>query len=84
MAPTRTLLCTAIALTVLVSGCATPIDAQHQALGLLDATVNRQSNALSFGDAYLLLGAIFLGSLPFLLLARKRKGAKPQVALADH
>jgi len=63
---------------------ATTADAQHQALGLLDATVNRQSSALSFGDAYLLLGAIFLGSLPFLLLARKRKGAKPQVALADH
>lgn len=60
-------------------------DAQHQALGLLDATVNRQSSALSFGDTYLLLGAIFLGSLPFLLLARKRKaGPKPQVALADH
>lgn len=48
-------------------------DARHQALGLLDATVNRQSSALSFGDAYLLLGAIFLGSLPFLLLARKRR-----------
>lgn len=63
---------------------ATLADAQHQALGLLDATVNRQSSALSFGDTYLLLGAIFLGSLPFLLLARKRKGAKPQVALADH
>jgi len=49
---------------------ATLADAQHQALGLLDATVNRQSSALSFGDTYLLLGAIFLGSLPFLLLAR--------------
>ena len=59
-------------------------DASHQALGLLDQTVNRQSSALSFGDTYLLLGAIFLGSLPFLLLARKRRGPKPQVALADH
>jgi DHA2 family multidrug resistance protein len=65
-------------------GAPSPEAAQHQALGLLDAAVSRQSNALSFGDAYLLLGAIFLGSLPFLLLARKRKGAKPQVALADH
>jgi DHA2 family multidrug resistance protein len=63
---------------------ATVADAQHQALGLLDATVNRQSSALSFGDTYLLLGAIFLGSLPFLLLARKRKQGRPQVALADH
>lgn len=56
---------------------ATLTDAQHQALGLLNATVNRQSSALSFGDAYLLLGAIFLGSLPFLLLARK---GRPQAA----
>ena len=64
---------------------ATASDAQHQAIGLLDAGVIRQSNSLSFGDAYLLLGLIFLVSLPFLLLARKRKaGAQPAVALADH
>jgi len=62
----------------------TPLDAQHQALGLLDAGIVRQSNALSFGDTYLLLGAIFLLSLPFLLLSSRRRTAKPTVALADH
>jgi DHA2 family multidrug resistance protein len=59
-------------------------DARHQALGLLDNTVIRQSNALSYGDAYLMLGTCFVVCLPLLLLARRRKGAKPQVALAEH
>ncbi len=61
------------------------VDAHRQALGLLDAVVVKQSNALSFGDAYLLLGVFFLFSVPLLLLARRKRGAaKPQVALADH
>lgn len=60
------------------------VEAQHQALGLLDAGVVRQSNALSFGDTFLLLGIIFLVSLPLLLLSSRRKSQKPQVALADH
>ena len=55
-----------------------------QALGLLDAGVFRQSNALSFGDAYLLLGLVFFIGLPFLLLTSRRKGKKPVIALADH
>jgi DHA2 family multidrug resistance protein len=60
-------------------------DARRQALGLLDATVVRQSGALSFGDTYLLLGLIFFVSLPLLFLSSKRKkGVKPQVVLADH
>jgi DHA2 family multidrug resistance protein len=59
-------------------------EAHQQALGLLDNVVVKQSNALSFGDAYLLLGVFFLFSVPLLLLARRKKGAKPQVALADH
>lgn len=59
-------------------------DARHQALGLLDRTVVRQSTALSFGDAYLLLGTFFVLSLPLLLLARRKKGSRPQLALADH
>jgi DHA2 family multidrug resistance protein len=60
------------------------VDARHQALGLLDAGVVKQSNAFSFGDAYLLLGCIFLASLPLLLLSSPKTGKKPQVALADH
>lgn len=60
------------------------LDAKRQALGALDNAVVRQSNALSFGDAYLLLGIFFLAGLPLLLLARKRRGGKVQVAVADH
>ena len=63
---------------------ASTFDAQHQALGLLDAGIVRQTNALSFGDTYLLLGAVFLVSLPLLLLSSRKKGKKPMVALADH
>jgi len=59
-------------------------DAQHHALGLLEAGVARQTSVLSFSDAYLLLGAIFLVSLPLLLLSSKGRGKKPVVALADH
>jgi DHA2 family multidrug resistance protein len=59
-------------------------DAQRQALGLLDANVVRQSNALSFGDTWLLLGCIFLISLPLLLLSSRKRGKKPLVAMADH
>jgi DHA2 family multidrug resistance protein len=61
-------------------------DAQERALKLLDSTVTRQSNALSFGDAYLLIGLLFLLALPLLLLAgRKKAGVKPApVLLSDH
>jgi MFS transporter, DHA2 family, multidrug resistance protein len=68
----------------LSKGAAAP-EARRQALGLLDNVVIKQSNALSYGDAYLLLGIFFLLSIPLLLLARRKRGAaKPQVALADH
>jgi len=64
----------------------TGADAQDRALKLLDSTVTRQSNALSFGDAYLLIGLLFLLALPLLLLSgRKRSNAKPApVMLSDH
>jgi len=59
-------------------------DARQRALGLLEAGIVRQSNVLSFGDAYLLLGLVFLIGIPFLLLTSRRKGKKPVVAMADH
>jgi DHA2 family multidrug resistance protein len=65
---------------------ATALDAQHRALGLLEAGVVRQSNLLSFGDAYLLIGLIFLIVLPLLLFAARRKGqgAPAPVMVSDH
>ncbi len=67
-----------------VSKGATGYEAQRQAVGLLDAVVSKQSNALSFGDTYLLLGVIFMLSLPLLLLSSQKKTGKPVVAALDH
>jgi len=58
-------------------------DAHNKALQLLDAGVNKQSTLLSFSDAYLLIGSIFLLAIPLLLFARRKKG-KMVVVLADH
>jgi len=64
----------------------TGADAQDRALRLLDNTVTRQSNALSFGDAYLLIGLFFLLALPLLLMTgRKKSSGKPApMLLSDH
>ncbi len=60
-------------------------EAHSKALRLMDNGIVRQTSLLSFNDAYLLVGLVFLCSLPLLFLASKRKkGAKVQVALADH
>jgi len=60
-------------------------DAHRRALGLLDAGVVRQTNLLSYNDAYLLLGIFFILTLPLLLITSRKKGKKqPAVALSDH
>jgi len=60
-------------------------DAKAKALRLIDAGITKQTSMLSFDDAYLLIGLVFLFSLPLLLMAsRKKKGTKVQVVLADH
>lgn len=59
--------------------------ARGQSLKMLEVGVGRQSSLLSFNDAYLLIGAIFLLALPLLLFAAKRKrGAPVKVVLSDH
>ena len=62
------------------------LDAQHRALGLLDAGIVRQSNLQSFGDAYLLIGLIFTLVLPILLFSARKRGASTPapVILSDH
>jgi MFS transporter, DHA2 family, multidrug resistance protein len=62
----------------------TSYDAHAKALGLLDNVVNRQSNLLSFSDAYLLIGLVFLLSLPLLLLSKQNKKATQEPILSDH
>ncbi|HWB25586.1 MAG TPA: DHA2 family efflux MFS transporter permease subunit [Chitinophagaceae bacterium] len=60
-------------------------EAKAKALLLLDNIVAKQCNLLSYTDAYLLLGLIFAGALPLLLLSKRRKkSARPQVIIADH
>ncbi len=63
---------------------ATWSEARLQALKALDSGIVKQSSLLSFNDAYLVIGSIFLIALPLLLLAAKRKAAKPAVLLSDH
>jgi MFS transporter, DHA2 family, multidrug resistance protein len=67
-----------------ISKGATVQSAHQQAMQMMDNLVVRQSSQLSFSDAYLIVGAIFLATLPMLLFAAKRKGKKLQVILADH
>ncbi len=59
-------------------------DAKKEALGLLDKTVTRQSNLLSFSDAYLLIGSVFLIGLPLLFFAGRKKNRPSPVLLSDH
>ncbi len=59
-------------------------EAQAYALKAIDAGITRQSALLSFSDAYLVVGAVFLLTLPLLLLAARRKNPKPAVVLSDH
>lgn len=60
------------------------LEAKARALKLMDLNVTKQSSLMSFDDAYLLIGLVFLISLPILLLASRRKGKPVQVALSDH
>lgn len=60
------------------------LEAKARALRLMDLNVTKQSSLMSFDDAYLLIGVVFLISLPILLLASRRKGKPVQVALSDH
>jgi DHA2 family multidrug resistance protein len=57
-------------------------EAHQKAVGLLGSIVTQQSNLLSFSDAFLLLGIIFLIALPLLLIAKRKKTVK--VILSDH
>lgn len=63
---------------------ATLNDAHSKALKLLDNTVIKQSTILSFSDAFLLVGVIFVAALPLLLVASTKKKAAANVIVLDH
>ena len=55
--------------------------AQRQALTLLDGTVNVQASVMSFADSFWLVGAVFVCTMPLLLLLGK--GRRSAAAQAD-
>lgn len=67
-----------------ISKGAGPEEARQQALKVIDTGIVRQAGLLSFNDAYLAIGSVFLIALPLLLLSAKRKSAGPAVVLSDH
>ncbi|MEP6949084.1 MAG: hypothetical protein ABI863_07425 [Ginsengibacter sp.] len=50
----------------------------------MENIVVKQCSQLSFSDAYLMVGLIFIAALPMLLFALKKKREKLQVILTDH
>ena len=62
----------------------TSFTAHKQAVQAMENVVVKQSSQLSFSDAYLVVGLIFLIALPMLLFAVQKKGQKLQVILSDH
>lgn len=60
--------------------------ARQKAIAFLDQVVSKQSAALSYLDAYLLIGIIFILALPLLLLVIGQRSAKKNATpiLADH
>ncbi len=63
---------------------ATKSHAHEQGLQALENLVTKQASQLSFSDAYLIVGIVFLVALPMLFFAAQKKGEKLQVILSDH
>jgi MFS transporter, DHA2 family, multidrug resistance protein len=61
---------------------ATAWEASHRALGILEATVERQSSLLSYIDAYRLVGFLSLACVPLILFAGRSKKITKEVAAA--
>jgi DHA2 family multidrug resistance protein len=62
----------------------TDLSAQHQALGMINQQVVRQSSMLSYMDSYLLIGLLFVVTLPLLLIVARGKTQGPPVMVSDH
>jgi DHA2 family multidrug resistance protein len=57
---------------------ADPATAQHMASGMIENMIRRQASIMSFNDVFWLMGAIFLGMLPLVLLLKQpRKHGGP-------
>jgi len=61
------------------------LDARLKAMKVLDVTVIKQTSMLSYIDAFLLIGTLFIVALPLLLLlAGDKKKPAPNVIISDH
>lgn len=61
------------------------IDAKQKAMEMIDLSVVKQSTLLSYLDAFLLIGLLFVCCLPLLLFVIKRsKKTGPIMVLSDH
>jgi len=63
---------------------ATQPEAYSKALKTLDNIVVKQSTILSFSDAFLLVGIIFVAALPLLMIASSQKKVAANVMVPDH
>jgi len=62
-----------------------PFDAHDRAIKLMDLTVVKQSTMLSYLDAYLFIGLLFILALPLLFFVIKRPDKQQAtVVIADH
>lgn len=62
----------------------TPNNALDKSYKLLDYSITKQAAVLSYMDAFLYLGIMFLICIPFILLVRNKKGGKVDLAEAVH
>lgn len=63
---------------------ATSLDAHTKAIGLIGAEVAKQTSILSYLDAFMLLGGLFIITMPLLLFVRTAKKPAANVVLSDH
>jgi MFS transporter, DHA2 family, multidrug resistance protein len=63
---------------------ATLLDAHSKAIGLIGTEVVKQTSILSYLDAFMLLGALFVITMPLLLFVRTAKRPVAGVVISDH
>jgi len=59
-------------------------EAHQKALKVFDMAVTKQSFLLSYLDAYLIIGILFIIALPLLILVVRRNKNAPTVIISDH
>jgi DHA2 family multidrug resistance protein len=63
---------------------ATVLDAHNKAIGVIGAEVSKQTSILSYLDAFMLLGSLFVITMPLLLFVRTAKRPAASVVISDH